>query len=200
MENETFDNLESPNQEETTPDVEAGLPEDPIEVEPVDQETDEADLKRQIDELKQHQQELYEQNRKLKGFVRDKDGKWVKKEALPTYKPETTTPKGITLDEVYTLVKANVPGEDKDEAVLYARSHNLSVEEALKTPELKSVLKIRADYRKSAEATNMSGSRKGTLKPTHDQIINDANAGKITDVDALVEARMQKKLNELKRG
>lgn len=194
MENENLEDLDSPTQE-----VEAGLPEDPVEVEPVDQEVREESpevLKQQIEELKQHQQELYEQNRKLKGFVRDKDGKWVKKEALQTPKEEVVSTKGITLDEVYTLVKANVPGEDKDEAVLYARSHNLSVEDALKTPELKSILKIRSEYRKSAEASNMSKSRVGQIKPTGDQIIENARKGVIDDVDAVAKARMEKRLRE----
>lgn len=199
MENE-LEVIDSPNNEEAAPQAEYGLPEDTPEVEPIDQDFAVEDKDAIIAELKQKQQETYEQLKKAKGFIRDKDGKWVKKETLQVVKEQPKVSEDITRTELYSLVKANVPEEDTQEAVIYARSHGVTVTDALKTPELKAILRTRAEYRKSAEAANMSGSRKGSLKPTADQIIENAKNGKIADVDALVEARMQKKLSNLQRG
>ena len=60
--------------------TEVGLPADVPETEPIDQEFAEDDKDAIIANLKQKQQETYEQLKKAKGFIRDKDGKWQKKE------------------------------------------------------------------------------------------------------------------------
>lgn len=195
MENENIENLDSPNQEE-----EVGLPEDKPEVEPIDEEFEEEDKDAIIASLKQKQQETYEQLKKAKGFVRDKDGKWVKKETLQVKKEEPKISEDVTRTELYSLMKANVPEEDTEETIIYAKSHGLTVTDALKTPELKAILRTRKEYRASAEAANMSGTRKGQSKPTIDQILEEARSGKISDVEALVEARMQKKIADLSKS
>jgi len=188
-----IDDSNIPNGEEVVlkPTPEAGLPVDPVEVEPKDEDATDTDA------LKQRNQELYEQLKKAKGFARDKvSGKWVKKEEAkqPELVGVAVNPKGINLDEIYTLVKANVPSDDKDEAVLYARSHNMSVDAALKTEELKSILRIRADYRKSAEAASVTNARYGGHKPSEEQILADAEKGILADPETMANLSFKRKL------
>lgn len=197
---DTFENLDSQNQEsEMTENTEIGLPKDPVETEPIEEELSVEDLKQEVQLRRQREQELYEQLKKAKGFVRDpKDGKWVKKEVLQVPKQETRVSEDITRTELYSLVKANVPEEDTNEAIIYAKSHGLSVTDALKTDELKAVLRVRAEFRKSAEAASMGGSRKGTVKPTNDSIIDNAKKGQFPeDLAELAKARAEKKRQEL---
>ena len=167
---------------------ELGLPADPVEVEP--QHEDIAD----VEALKQRNQELYEQLKKAKGLIRDtKTGKWVKKEQpKPTVDVEGTG--DVTKTELYSLVKANVPDEDVNEVTLYARSHRMTVTEALKTPEVKAILRVKEDYRKTAEAANTKNSRYGASKPTDEQILADAAAGSLADPTAMAEARNKQRL------
>jgi hypothetical protein len=177
----------------TQDEPEVGLPVDPVEVEPKDEDTVDSEA------LKQRNQELYEQLKKAKGFQRDKvSGKWVKKEVKQQEQlvGVAVNPKGINLDEIYTLVKANVPSDDKDEAVLYARSHNMSVDAALKTEELKSILRIRADYRKSAEAANTANSRYGGHKPSEDQIMADVEKGILPDAETLANLTFKRRIGK----
>ena len=183
---ETIENLDSPNQEQVVEQPTTyGLPEEPDDT-PEDTED--------IETLKQKNQELYEQLKKAKGFYRDSEtGKWVKKE-VPMPKPEIKFADDMTKEELYSLVKANVPDEDVSEVKAYARSHFITCTEALKKAEVKAILKIRDEFRRSAEVSNMSGSRKGNIKPNHEQILEQAREGKISDVDALVEARMARKM------
>jgi len=175
MENEV-ENINSPNDEEVNePEVvetEPGLPADPEEVEPKDDAEEEAEI------LKQKNQELYEQLKKAKGFVRDqKTGKWVKKtQEVPKEVKEDKTG-DITKTELYSLVKANVPDEDVNEVVIYARSHNMTATEALKTPELKAILKVKQEHRKSAEAANTGSSRPGTSKVSDEALETNASKG-----------------------
>lgn len=193
---EEIENLNSQNEEEiTTPEEsepEVGLPPDPIEVEPKDEQAEEAEV------LKQRNQELYEQLKKAKGFERDKKtGKWVQKSTPKVVEKETTMPGDITRTELYSLVKANVPDEDTQEVITYARSHNMTATEALKTPELKAILSVRKEYRASEEATNVSATRRGPIKLTPEQILTEAEQGKLPEDPAqLVEARMQAKLKK----
>lgn len=192
MENE-IENLDSPNQEpEVAENTEVGLPADPVEVEPIDEQAEEAEV------LKQRNQELYEQLKKAKGFVRDKDGKWIKKETLQVPK-EVKVSEDITRTELYSLVKANVPDEDTEEVVVYAKSHGINVTEALKTAEVKAILKTRKEYRATAEATNIGNTRRGTIKPSTDTLLSDARKGVYpADAAELAKARTAEQMARLK--
>lgn len=171
---------EAANPENSEPEV--GLPADQPEVEPKDEADADADA------LRQKNQELYEQLKKAKGFIRDaKTGKWVKKEAIVP-KKEVEGTGDITKTELYSLVKANVPDEDVNEVVIYARSHNISATEALKKDELKAMLKVRAEYRKTEEAANINISKRSAAKVPDDVILNEASKGNLPD-DPLELAR-----------
>ena len=187
MEND-IENINSTNDEDMLPgipkEVNYGLPEE---------EDDTPEVTDDTEALKQKNQELYEQLKKAKGFVRDTTGKWVKKEQ-PAPKPEIKFADDMTKEELYSLVKANVPDEDVSEVKAYARSHFITCTDALKKPEVKAILKIRDEFRKSAEASNTSNSRRSASKPDFDAILDNAAKGRIDDINALVEARMAKKM------
>ena len=189
--NEEIVDLDAQNQEEVITEdepKELGLPEDPVEVEPKDDDTADSEA------LKQKNQELYEQLRKAKGFVRNNEGKWVKKDTLKVAPKETKVSEDVTRTELYSLVKANVPDEDVNEVVIYAKSHNLSVTEALKTPEVKAILKVKEDYRKTSEAANTRSSRYGTNKVSDEQILADASEGKLASPEVMAEIRQKQRL------
>ena len=179
---EQFEDFASTNEEEiVTPEnnepKELGLPADPIEVEPKDdEETD-------VDVLKQRNQELYEQMRKAKGYKRDKDGKWVKKEQPAVIKEESAGLAGVTTEELYSLVKADVPDEDTREVKLYARSHGITITDALKLPEVKAILSVKADYRKTAEASNVGSARRGTSKVDDESFLQNVKKGNLPTDD-----------------
>jgi hypothetical protein len=195
MENE-IENLNSLNEEEVQPQnepAEVGLPADPVEVEPIEDTTADTEA------LKARNQELYEQLKKAKGFIRDKEGKWIKKEN-PTIAKVVEEPvglAGITTEELYSLVKANVPDEDTREVKLYARSHGISITDALKLPEVKAILKVKQEYRKTEEATNTGFSRRGNIKVSDDTLISSANKGDYPtsdeEITRLAEARLSER-------
>lgn len=189
---EKIENLDSSNQEEivepeTDEPTEVGLPADPVEVEPKDDQVED------LEELKQRNQELYEQLKKAKGFVRDqKDGRWVKRE-----KPKEVQGSGdITKTELYSLVKANVPDEDVNEVILYARSHKITATEALKLPEVKAILRTKAEVRKTAEAANFSSTRRGAPKVKGEDLVRNAEKGEAPqeeDIETFIRARLDAK-------
>ena len=195
---ETFEDLDSQNQEEIsepTTETELGLPADPIEVEPKDEDADD------IEAVKQRNQELYEQLKKAKGFIRGKDGKWIKKEVKPVVKEEPAGLAGVTTEELYSLVKANVPDEDTREVKLYARSHGISITEALKLPEVKALLKVKDEYRKTAEAANTGSTRRGSQKMTDEILLDKADKGELPesqeDISRLIRAGIEKQKQEI---
>lgn len=195
MEKENIENLDSPNEEEVNePEIvepEVGLPADPVEVEPKDDAEEEAEV------LKQKNQDLYEQLKKAKGFIRNKEGKWVKKEkpVVPAPVEEKPGMAGITTEELYSLVKANVPDEDTVAVKRFARSNAITITEALKNDECKAILKVRKEYRKSAEAANIGSSRLGQLKVSDDALKSNASKGNLPTDDASIE-----RLAKLKAG
>ena len=192
IEDVNFTNDEEVIVPETDEPKELGLPADPVEVEPIDSdETDPEVLKRQ-------NQELYEQMRKAKGFKRDKEGKWVKKETLQVAPKEQKVSDDVTRTELYSLMKANVPEEDTNEVIIYAKSHGLSVTEALKTPQMKAILQVNDEYRKSAEIANMKNARYGSAKPSDEQILADISEGKLPDANTAADLREKRRIEALK--
>ena len=189
---ETNSEVNTPNDEEVVVDPyqpkEYGLPPD---VDDTPEETE------NVDALRQKNQELYEQLKKAKGFVRNKEGKWVKKEQLDP-EPRINVQEGdITKIDLYALVKANVPEEDTKEVILYAKGHGIDVTSALKTPEVKALLKVREEYRKTAEATNTTSSRYGASKVSQETLLVNASKGILpTDeegLNQLAKARIEAK-------
>ncbi len=175
---DTIEDVNSPTDEEIITNdepKELGLPADEPEVEPKDDSVEE------VDALKQRNQELYEQLKKAKGLIRDpKSGHWVKKdqsikEVLPTKDTD------ITLTELHSLLKANVQEEDTQEVRLYARSHGITITEALKLPEVKALLGVKVEYRRTSEAANTRTSRYGASKVTDDALLNNASKGVMPD-------------------
>ena len=159
------------NPEILAPELE--LPTEPeLEKENVDIEV----LKQENEELKKKNQELYEISKKAKGLVRDKNGNWVKKEqpVSKEVKEDDLSPK-----EWHAVYKANVDEEDVEEVKLYARSHNIDVSSALKTPELKAILGVKAEYRKTAEATAIGSTRRGTSKISDEALLANARKGNV---------------------
>lgn len=144
--------------------------------------------------LKQKNQELYEQLQKAKGKVRGEDGKWIRKTetAKPAQSVETQKTDGLSINDVRALV--SVHEDDVEDVTEYARFRGVSVSEALKSNTLKNIISENAEKRKTAEATNTNASRRGTTKPTGEDLLDRASKGQMPDdVDALAKARLEAK-------
>lgn len=197
---EQLDDVDINNNEEIAPESdepkEVGLPADEPEVDP------ENDNEEDIEVLKRKNQELYERMRKAEGFKRDpKTGKWVK----PEPKPEEVKPvkdSDITLTELHSLLKANVPEEDTNEVRLYARSHGVSITDALKMEEVKAILRTKEEIRRTAEAAATGGGRRGVSKPTNDELLEKARTGEVDvakNATDLAKARIEARRAERQR-
>lgn len=172
-----------------------GLPADEPEVEPNDEQEED------VATLKQKNQELYEQLRKAKGFKRDANGKWVKPEPK-VQEVQPVKDSDITLTELHSLLKANVPEEDTNEVRLYARSHGIDITTALKMEEVKSILRVKEEIRRTAEAAATSGGRRGFTKPTGDELLEKARKGEadiVANATDLAKARIEARRAERAR-
>jgi hypothetical protein len=116
-----------------------------------------------------------------------------KKEEKELPKPE------YSLSDIRAL--SDVPDEDVEEVVGWAKFKNITVAEAKKTSEMQSILKLRLEERRSAAASNTGSSRASTTI-TGDTLIQRAKQGqfpeKDEDIEKLAEARMAEKLNKRK--
>lgn len=155
-----------------------------------------------VEDLKKKNQELYEQLKKAKGFVRNENGEWVKKEPKvePKLEPETKPEvKTSTMSEtdMLAVVRADVDDQDLEYVKKYATLEGISISEALKSPELKEILKTKQEVRKTAEATNVGASRKPALKVSDETLLEKASKGDLPESDAelerLAKLRIQQK-------
>lgn len=116
-------------------------------------------------------------------------------------KPEAPKAEGdlSTMDTI-ALIGAGVTNkEDINEVVDYSKLKGISIEEALESTVIKTILGEKAEYRKTAEATHTGKATRGSTKLSPEQILANAEKGKLPDdPEELAEALMQQKLNESK--
>lgn len=147
-------------------------------------EGDEKDAK--VAEILEQNKKLYARAKKAEGFEFI-DGKWVKKPKPEETKPTETTKNdskdSLTQADLYTLIKANVPEEDLDEVIEYAKLKNISVAEALKSNVVKNILAVNAEARKVADGTNTEGGKRGNAKLSDSALLSNAEKGILPESD-----------------
>ncbi len=104
-----------------------------------------------------------------------------------------------TLKDSIAILGAQVHTDDVDRVAKFAKDEGITIAEALKNDELKAILGIRQEHRKSAEVANTSGSKRTSTKVTDEQLIQKAMEGKDVDPAALAEAEMNVKKAKFKR-
>ncbi len=140
----------------------------------------------------------YNENMRLRAEKAErvnKPEKPVETEA-PIKPAEKETPKNeLSTDDVFTLLEAKIPKEDVDIVKKFAKLNDQSIEEAIKDGVLKSILKEKAEERKTAEATNTGGGKRGTTKTSGDELLKKVNKGEALETDEeydkLVDARLK---------
>jgi len=97
----------------------------------------------------------------------------------------------------------DVPDEDIDEVIEFAKFKGIPVAEAKKSSVMQTLLKTKAEERASAQAASVSTNRRGTRTESSDDILNRFEKGIVSDtdedIDKLAEARWAKKKAALKK-
>ncbi|MCR4307476.1 MAG: hypothetical protein NUV80_02870 [Candidatus Berkelbacteria bacterium] len=170
------------------------------------EEVDETDLSESedLEALQEKNKRLFERAKKAEAEAKLLKAERLKKEEQVKAKAETkesvSTEKqvGLTPMDTIALITAKVTEKEDIEFVAeYAQFKKIPVSEALKNGVVKSELAQRIELRTTAEATNTGGGRRGSSKPTGEQIMQDAGEGKLPDDPAvLAKARFEAKLKK----
>ena len=155
-----------------------------------------------VETLKEQNKQLYARAKKAEGFTL-KEGKWVK-EIKPEPKkseiPEAKGQEGLANKDILYFAKADIHEDDIDTVLEWAKFKNIGVKEA--HAELKAVLSTKEEERRSAQVTQTRGAR-GSTAPTAQDLISKARKGNLPekdeDIEALAEAEMQMKLNNVRK-
>jgi hypothetical protein len=128
---------------------------------------------------------LKAENEKLKKAKSDQEQRAkIAEDKLKSAKTQTQSqPKkdDLTMLEAMTLMKSGVHEEDIESVKRFAKLENISIADALKNDELKAVLHVREEKRKTSEATNTGKSPRGTGQVTDEVILERANKGQIPE-------------------
>lgn len=120
----------------------------------------------------------------------------IRAEKAEKGKKEEKTSELSTKDVLY-LAKADIHEDDLADVLEWAKFKNISVNEAHKA--LKGALDVRNEERRTAEAANTSASGSST-QVSGESLLEKAKQGQVPekdeDIDKIVEARMQEKLNK----
>ncbi len=149
-----------------------------------------------VETLKEQNKKLFARAKKAEGFE-FKDGKWVKPVVEKKPEPKIEPSQELSAKDALLLAKANVDIEDVDEVVDFAKYRKITIAEALQNNTLKAILTDSQEKRKTALATQTSGTRK-TTAPTIEALTEKAQKGELSEseIDKLVELRMEAKLNK----
>lgn len=134
-------------------------------------------------------------NQKIRAEKAEKLAKSLKEKEEE--KPEAKAPTAgeLSSKDLYALMEAKVPQDDIDEVREYAQLKKISIAEALKTSIVKSILSEKAEQRKSAEASNTGGSKRGSGKVTDEALLAKAAKGEMPDSDEEIQ-----RLYKLRKG
>lgn len=156
MDNETQDGvevLETTTVEETTENTEEKL--SPEELKTLREKA------AKVDDLEEKNKQLYERTKKAEA-----------KAPLQT--------DGLSSKDVLFLAKADVHADDIDEVLDWAKFKKVSVADAYK--QLKGVLDVKAEHRRTAQITQTDGGRRGTTKVTGEDLLRKAEeSGEVPD-------------------
>lgn len=89
----------------------------------------------------------------------------------------------MSFRDTVAIVKANVPEEDLDEVLDYAKFKGVSIVDALKSDTIKATLSLRAEQRNTASATHVGSARRGAVKISDEALVSNAEKGNIPESD-----------------
>jgi hypothetical protein len=164
------------------------------------EETDSESGTEDLNALQEKNKRLFERAKKAEAEAKLLKAERLKKEEqAKTVQPKVEQPSqkqdGLTPMDAIILGKSDISEtEDIEEVINFAGYRKMSIPQALKDKTLQAILSDRKEQRATAEATNTSTARRGTSKPTDEQLIANAEAGKYPeDAETLAEARINLK-------
>ena len=89
----------------------------------------------------------------------------------------------IQQEDLYALIKADVPQEDISDVKEYAQMKGITVAEALKSNVVKTILADKAEQRSVAAATNVGTVRRGSTATSEESLLEQASKGQLPDSD-----------------
>ena len=146
-ENEDFDSI---NEEEEEVEVEE-------EVEDIEEDDKSLALEKKVKELEA--QKLH----------------WKKKATQP--KKEEAKSDGLSQKDLYALMNNKVHEDDVDDVAEYAKLKNIDIKEALQSNVIKTILREKAEERKTQEVSNTGTTRKTKTEVDADTLIAKARKG-----------------------
>jgi hypothetical protein len=115
--------------------------------------------------------------------------------------PAEVTPKNeMSPKDFLALNESKISADDLDEVMDFAKYKGITITEALKTSVLKTILKEKAEERKTAEVSNTGTSRRTSSKPSGEALLEKFEKEGIIpleDVEATVKARLEKMKNRV---
>lgn len=159
-----------------------------LETEPTNDEPNEV-IEENNDAIKSELEKTKQlaQNYKVRAEKAEQLAKQLKNK-MPTGKSSDID---INLKNVRAL--QDVPDEDIDEIIEFAKYKKISIAEAKKSPVMQVLLKTRAEERTTAAATNTATSRRSSSKQSPEVLLNKLSAGELKDdeMQAAIKARIE---------
>lgn len=130
-------------------------------------------------------------NYKIRAEKAEAEAKKLKGESTPKNTEVAPKNEGLSLKDVKAL--QDIPEEDIDEVVEYAKYKGVSIAEIKKDSVMQGILRTRLEERKTAEATNTGGGRPSPSKASDETLLSKAEKGDLPEsaeeIERLVDAK-----------
>jgi len=107
-----------------------------------------------------------------------------------------TKSSSASTEDLYALMKADIPQEDIADVREYAQFKGISIAEALQTGAVRSILAEKVEQRTVASATNTGNSKRSSGKISDEALLANANSGKLPENDADLNRLVQLKMKQ----
>lgn len=153
--------------------------------EPIVEEEIQDDEGESVEEIKARLEQERQAREKAEELAKNYKIRAEKAERKPKIEPQETKKEtqDLSTKDVLTLLQNNVPSDDIDEVVEYARFKNIPISEAIKAPTVKAILAERQENRTVAEASNTGTVRRGSSRISDEVLLSRASKGELPDSD-----------------
>jgi hypothetical protein len=171
--------------------------EEEVVVEDATEETFDESQEDETEETNDRDEEL-EKLRKENKTLKIQKGKKAEKDAKTAQAPQFA--ENMSSMDMFAFMNAKVTNpKDIAEVTEWAKHKKISVEEALESSIMQTVLAGNKDSRKVSSATNTGSSRRGTSEVSGDDLLANAGRDKMPDSDADLDRMLEAKYSGTRR-
>lgn len=168
-----------------------------VNTEDVEETSAEGETEDNQPEYTEHEKKSYERARLAEAKLKEARAELARLKQSPKEPPTPSGTGSLTTTVKELKAISDLEDDDAEYVATYAEKFGVSLSEARKNKDVQAVLKVRAEERRTAEATSTGPARRGSSKVSDEKLLEQAASWNIPDdedaMKRIASSRLKKK-------